>query len=234
MVSLTGVPPPTVMAGLLLAVLEPSVRSLAVKVALPTVLSVTLKVFVPNTSAALGGNVAVPAEEVVPTVSAMVLIRFQSASTALTVTLNGVPAACGLGVPVLPLAVPGAAVSPGTSNWSLLKTAELTANEVLTALLKLLALAVSCLFVPAVEICRSVKATVPLPAAVPISSVVVPDNVPLPEERVTVTSLLEGKPAEEKLPNRSCVLSTGWMPKGTPALAEPGWVANTSRSAGAG
>ena len=74
----------------------------------------------------------------------------------------------------------------------------------------------------------------PLPAAVPMSSVVVPDNVPLPEERVTVTSLLAGKPAEEKLPNRSCVLSTGWMPKGTPALAEPGWMANTRRSAGAG
>ena len=73
--------------------MEPSVRSLAVKVALPTVLSVTLKVFVPDTSAALGGNVAVPAEEVMLTVSEMVLIRFQFASTALTVTLNGVPAA---------------------------------------------------------------------------------------------------------------------------------------------
>src|SRR5438034_7090842 len=101
------------MLGLVLAVLDPPVMSLAVKVALPTVLSVTLKVFVPDTSAALEGRVAVPAEEVMPTMSEMVLIRFQLASTALTVTLNGVPAACGLGVPVLPLAVPGAAVSPG-------------------------------------------------------------------------------------------------------------------------
>ena len=183
--------------GLVLAVLLPSVKSLAVRVWPPTVLSVTLNVLVPETSAALAGKVALLSEELRPTVSAIVLTRFQLASTALTVTLNGVPAACGLGVPVLPLAVPGAAVSPGTSNWSLLKTAELTANEVLTALLKPLALAVSCLLVPAVEICRSVKATVPLPAAVPMSSVVVPDKVPLPEERVTVTSLLAGSPADE-------------------------------------
>ena len=31
---------------------------------------------------------------------------------------EGVPAACELGVPVLPVAVPGAAVSPGSSSWS--------------------------------------------------------------------------------------------------------------------
>src|SRR6185369_5251061 len=222
------------MAGLVLGVLLPSVRSLAVTVALPTVLSVTLKVFVPDTNAALGGKVAPPDEEERPTVSLMVSTRFQLASTLLTVTLKGVPAACGLGVPVLPVGVPGAAVSPGTSNWSLLKTAELTAKVALTALVRPLLVAVSCLPLPAVSIWRSVKATVPLPAAEPISSVLVPDNVPLPEVSVTVTSLLAGNPAEEKLPNRSWVLSTGWMPKGTPALAEPGWVAKTSRSADAG
>jgi len=76
-----------------LADLPASVRSLAVKVALPTELSVTLNVFVPNESAALGGKVAVPAEEVMLTRSEMVSIRFQLASTALTVTLNAVPAA---------------------------------------------------------------------------------------------------------------------------------------------
>src|SRR4029453_13051550 len=103
-------------------------------------------------------------EQVRPTVSARVFTRFQLASTALTVTLKGVPAACGLGVPVLPVGVPGAAVSPGTGNWSLLKTAELTENAVLTALLKPLEVAVSCLPVPAVSIWRSVKAIVPLPA----------------------------------------------------------------------
>src|SRR5882724_2107414 len=136
MANFLGVPPPTVMVGLVLAVLVPSVRSLVVKVWPPTVLSVTLNVLVPETKAALAGKVALLSEEVRLTVSAMVLTRFQLASTALTVTLNGVPAACGLGVPILPLAVPGAAVSPGTSNWSLLKTAELTANVALTALLK--------------------------------------------------------------------------------------------------
>jgi len=35
-------------------------------------------------------------------------------SHALTVTENGMPAVCGLGVPVLPEVVPGAAVSPGS------------------------------------------------------------------------------------------------------------------------
>lgn len=47
------------------------------------------------------------------------LIRFQFASTALTVRLNDVPAVSALGVPVNPVVVPGAAVSPGTKtcNW---------------------------------------------------------------------------------------------------------------------
>src|SRR5262245_27717644 len=144
MASLRGVPPPTVIAGLVLGDLETSLRSVAVKVGLPTELSVTLKVLVPEASAALAGSVALVAEAVMPTVSVIVSTTFQLASTALTITLNGVPADCGLGVPVLPLAVPGAAISPGTSNWSLLNTAALTANEALTALLKPLALAVSC------------------------------------------------------------------------------------------
>ena len=47
------------------------------------------------------------------------LTRFQLASTALTVTLNEPPAVCALGVPVLPEAVPGAAVSPGSRICSL-------------------------------------------------------------------------------------------------------------------
>ena len=103
-------------------------------------------------------------------------------------------------MPVFPLAVPGAAISPGTSIWSLLKTAR-TPKDALTALLKPVALAVICL-VPIVSICRLVKLTRPLPAAEPMSSVVVPDKVPLPEERVTVTNLLAGNPAAESLPNR--------------------------------
>ena len=43
---------------------------------------------------------------------------FQLASTALTVTLKLLPAVWAVGVPVLPVAVPGAAVSPGIRIWS--------------------------------------------------------------------------------------------------------------------
>ena len=50
--------------------------------------------------------------EVMPTVS-VEETGFQLASTALTVTLNDEPAVWALGAPVLPEAVPGAAVSPG-------------------------------------------------------------------------------------------------------------------------
>src|SRR5664279_3319279 len=56
-----------------------------------------------------------------PTLSMTVLTRFQFASTALTVTLKALPAVCADGLPVLPLAVPGAAVSPGNSSCSLVK-----------------------------------------------------------------------------------------------------------------
>src|SRR5260370_1316259 len=49
-----------------------------------------------------------------PTVSVTVLTRFQLEATALTVTLKPVKALWAVGVPVLPLAVPGAAVSPGS------------------------------------------------------------------------------------------------------------------------
>ena len=52
-------------------------------------------------------------------VSVTVLTKFQSASTALTVTVKAVPAVWAVGVPVLPVAVPGAAVSPGTRICSL-------------------------------------------------------------------------------------------------------------------
>ena len=51
----------------------------------------------------------------------LVLIRFQLASTAWTVTLKALPAVSAPGVPVLPKVLPGAAVSPGTSNCSLAK-----------------------------------------------------------------------------------------------------------------
>src|SRR5438105_849749 len=102
------------------AVLVPSVASVAVRVALPAVLSVTLKLWLPPTSAALAGRPALASEEVIAMVSVGVVTGFQLASTALTVTLNAVPAVCAEGLPVLPLAVPGAALSPGARICNLL------------------------------------------------------------------------------------------------------------------
>ena len=113
-------------AGLVLALLLPSETSEAVSVTEPLVLKVMLKVCVPAASAALEGIVALLSVEVMPTVSVTELTRFQLASTALTVTLKAVPAVCAIGVPVLPLIVPGAAVSPGTSSCSLANPAALT------------------------------------------------------------------------------------------------------------
>ena len=82
----------TVIEELVLAVLVPSVMSVAVTVPLPAVFKVTLNVLVPATSAALAGKVAFRSLDVIPTVSVTLFTRFQFASTALTVTLNDVPA----------------------------------------------------------------------------------------------------------------------------------------------
>src|ERR1044071_7174155 len=104
------------MEGDVLAALVPSETSEAVAVWLPAVLKVTLKVFVPEIRAALAGDVTFVSDRLIPAVSVTVLTRFQLASTALTVTVNAVPAVRAVGVPVLPVAVPGAAVSPGANN----------------------------------------------------------------------------------------------------------------------
>ena len=82
-------------------------------VALPAVFKVTLKFLLPLTNAALAGTTAFTSLELIATVS-LVLIKFQLASTALTVATKAVPAVCGTGVPVFPVGVPGAAVSPGS------------------------------------------------------------------------------------------------------------------------
>ena len=63
----------------------------AVTVALPAVLRVTLRLLVPFTSAAFAGKDAFASLEVIATVS-LVVIRFQLASTAFTVTLKAAPA----------------------------------------------------------------------------------------------------------------------------------------------
>src|SRR5438094_2475674 len=61
-----------------------------------------------------------------------VLTKFQLASTAFTVTFNEIPAICAVGEPVLPLPVPGAAVSPGISTCSLVAAPALTVVAALT------------------------------------------------------------------------------------------------------
>src|SRR5215472_7664368 len=99
--------------------------------------------------------------------------------------------------------------------------AALTAKVELTALPRPAALAVNCL-VPLTSISRLLNETVPLPAAEPISAVAVPCNGPVPLVRVTVTGRLEGKPALELLPKASTLLTTGWIPKGAPAVAFAG------------
>ena len=75
-----------------------------VTVRLPAVRSVTLSVCVPATNAVFPGRVAPASLDVIATVS-LVLMRFQLASTALTMTSKAVPATWPEGVPVLPVAV---------------------------------------------------------------------------------------------------------------------------------
>jgi len=74
------------------AVLVPSVTSVAVTVRVPAVFAVTTKLAAPETKAAFAGNVAFVSEHVIFIVSEALVIGFQFASTALTVTVKGVPA----------------------------------------------------------------------------------------------------------------------------------------------
>ena len=104
---------------------------------------------------------------------------------------------------------------------SVASAAGLTVNVLLVPLLKPLALAVSCLL-PVTSICKSLKATMPFPAAVPRSWVVVPCSRPVPEVRDKVTAKVEGRPTVEKLPKASCDCMTGCVPKIEPAIALPG------------
>src|SRR5262249_2539270 len=115
----------TTIDGLVFAGIAEWVTSLAVTLVAPAVLSVTLKLLVPLTRAALAGNPALASLELIVTVS-LVPTTFQFASTALTVTVNAVPAVCAVGVPVFPVVVPGAAVSPETKIWSFANAAVIT------------------------------------------------------------------------------------------------------------
>src|SRR3989441_1494748 len=102
--------------------------SVAVTVWEPTVLRVTLTVRVPADNAPLVGSVALESLEVIPAVCVL-LTTFQLASTALTVTLKARPAVRAVGAPVLPVAVPGAAVSPGTINCNLTNAPAVTVSS---------------------------------------------------------------------------------------------------------
>src|ERR1051326_4458869 len=72
-----------------------------------------LNVWAPAASAALAGRIALVSLEVRPIRSVTLVTTFQFASTAFTVTVKGFSAVWTLAVPVLPLEVPGAAISPG-------------------------------------------------------------------------------------------------------------------------
>lgn len=83
----------TVMAGLVLAGLLPSLRSEAVSVAVPVVLRMRLRLWEPATIAELAGSVAARSLELRMTESVTLLTRFQKGSTALTFTAKVVPTA---------------------------------------------------------------------------------------------------------------------------------------------
>src|SRR5437773_1023917 len=189
--SLANAPAVAMMAALVLAVLLPSVMSGVVMVRLPAFVKVTLNVLVPAVRAALAGSVAsagkvaLASVELISTMSVMVLTTFQKLSTALTVTLNAVPEAVAVGVPVLPLAVAGAAVSPGTSNWSFAKAAGLTTMLPEVALVRPLAVKLSVMVLARLWD-RFAKVATPLTAV----AVNVPCRVPLPALRDTVTTEL--------------------------------------------
>jgi len=94
----------------------------------PAVFNVTEKSLVPDSSAAFDGNVASLSDDVIATVGVDEETTFQFASTALTVTVTADPAVTALGDPLLPVDVPGAAVSPGRSVWSLATVPALIVN----------------------------------------------------------------------------------------------------------
>ena len=162
----------TEILGLVFEDLELSPTSLAVMVEVPAVRSVTLKLCVPFTSAALAGGTVFASDEVIPTTSVAPLTIFQLASTALTVTLNALPAVCVVGVPDLPLTVPGAAVSPGTSNWSLANEPALTAMEGLVPV----AIAL-CVALLAVSVALPAVLRVTLRTFVPLTRTVLPGRL---------------------------------------------------------
>src|SRR5438093_5261289 len=110
-----------------------------------------------------------------------------------------------------------------------------TKNKPLTALVNPAAEAVISLPEPASLDSTLVNVAVPLPAADPISRVVVPSREPEPPVRASATLKLAGSPAAEVLPNLSTDLTTGCVAKGEPVReTPPGNVVNTNWAAAAG
>src|SRR5664280_3274455 len=181
-------PPLTAIAALMLAVLVPSSMSVAVTVRLPRVLKATLNVLVPDASTAFAGSVAAGSLEVIPTRS-FEPTAFHCASTALTVTSKAVPRDWGEGVPVLPVVVPGAAVSPGTSTWSLANAPALTVNAALACVTDPLRLhvATSTYPAPALSIRQPLKVQIPVEASKfgATQPTRVPDGEPAPSASET-------------------------------------------------
>src|SRR5437870_2908241 len=137
--SFVTAPALTVTLALVLAVSVPP-ASVAVTVRVPTVLNVKLdKVRVPATSVRLpaaaplsSALAALLSELVIVTSGVALLTTFQFASTALTTMplAIAVPAVCAVGVAaVLPVAVPGAATSPGKRICSLVAAPALTVMD---------------------------------------------------------------------------------------------------------
>src|SRR5205823_103194 len=139
--------------------------------------------------AALDGNTAFASLELTATASTTLLTTFQFASTALTVTLNAVPAVRAVGVPVLPFVVPAAAVSPGASNCSFTNGPAVTVVEGLVLAVLLASV-------------TSLAVTVWLPAVLKITL-----SVPVPETNAE----LGGRTAfasEDEMPTVSDALVT--------------------------
>src|SRR5206468_4074799 len=147
--------------------------------------------------------------------SVMVFTTFQKLSTALTVMLKAVPAVRAVGAPVLPVAVPGAAISPGTNSWSFAKAAGLT--TMLPEVAPLRPLAVKLRFMVVVRLWdRFANVATPLTA----EAIKVPCTVPLPALRATVTTVLLS--LERRLPKASWIRIAGAGENVTPALTVVG------------
>src|ERR1043166_7029600 len=158
-------------------------------VCVPAVLKVKLesvrvpeaKDILPAVAPLSSAMLALPSVLVMLTFGTALAATFQLASTALITTplAIAVPAILPDGVPVLPVAVPGAAVSPGSKIWSLATVPALTVKEelVLLALLGSVLSAAVTVAVPAVF-------RVTLKVFVPATNAALAGNVALLSEEV--------------------------------------------------